>query len=271
MPRPLEGRMVALAETRQLEELAQLLAQEGATVLRCPMVAIQDAPNADAVQAWLADLIAGRFAYVVLMTGEALRRLLGFAMRADMHDAVVRALSRTKLVTRGPKPVRALKEIGLSPQLVAQAPTTVGVIESLRLEAIAGQTIGYTLYGSPNAALEAFFQELGAIGRPVLSYVYAPATDGDRVADLIGQLCRGEVDLLMITSTPQVERLFEVALERGLQTVLTEGLRRSKVAAIGPVAAESLKEHGVRVDIQPEQGFVMKNLVQYVKRAFEEK
>ena len=29
------------------------------------MVAIQDAPNADAVLTWLADLIAGRFAYVV--------------------------------------------------------------------------------------------------------------------------------------------------------------------------------------------------------------
>src|SRR4051794_17584687 len=120
MTRPLKGRAVALAETRQLEELAQLLEKEGATVLRCPLVAIHDAPDADAVMAWLSALVEGRFAYVVLMTGEALRRLLGFADRGGLRAAVITALAQTKVVTRGPKPVRALKEIGLTPQLIAQ-------------------------------------------------------------------------------------------------------------------------------------------------------
>jgi uroporphyrinogen-III synthase len=139
----------------------------------------------------------------------------------------------------------------------------------LRREALAGQTVGYTLYGSPNPALAAFFEEVGAAGREVLPYVYAPASDGDKVADLIGQMARGEVDLLMITSSPQTERLFEVAKDRGLDAKLAEGLNRTKVAAVGPVAAEGLQKHGVRVDIQPPQGFVMKNLVQYAVRAFE--
>jgi len=269
MTQPLEGRTVALAETRQLDELAQLLELEGAKVLRCPMVAIHDAPDADAVWAWLAELNSGRFAFVVLMTGEALRRLLGFAEKAGWRGAAITALGRTKLVTRGPKPVQALKVIGLHPQLIAQSPTTAGVIATLRQEALTGRAVGYTLFGNPNPALETFLREAGAEGWPVLSYVYAPGADADRVVDLIGRLGRGEVDLLMITSTPQVERLFEVAQERSLQTMLAEGLKRARVAAVGPVAAESLQKHGARVDIQPQQGFVMKNLVQYVKRAFE--
>jgi uroporphyrinogen-III synthase len=39
-----------------------------------------------------------------------------------------------------------------------------------------------------------------------------------------------------------------------------------QVAAIGPVAAEGLRARGVRVDVCPEQGFVMKNLVRQMTR-----
>jgi uroporphyrinogen-III synthase len=145
---------------------------------------------------------------------------------------------------------------------------TEGVIAALRKESIAGQTVGYTLFGSPNPLLETFLREVCAIGRPVLAYVYSPAADAERVADLINQMAQGRIDLLMITSSPQVDRLFEVAEERHLQGTLKEGLKRTRVAAVGPVAAESLHKYGARVDIQPQQGFVMKNLVQYVKRAF---
>jgi hypothetical protein len=33
------------------------------------------------------------------------------------------------------------------------------------------------------------------------------------------------------------------------------------------VVGENLRRRGVRVDIVPEQGFVMKNLVQHIRRA----
>src|SRR5215470_17665976 len=115
MSRPLEGKRVALAESRQLEELAQLLEQEGATPLRYPLLSILDAPDPEPVVAWLRDLAADRFAYLVLLTGEGLRRLLGFGERAGLREAVVAALGRVRTVTRGPKPGRALREVGLSP------------------------------------------------------------------------------------------------------------------------------------------------------------
>src|SRR2546421_10659033 len=104
MTRPLEGRTVALAEARQIEELAEMLEREGATTLRCPMVSILDAPDPAPVLAWIDELAAGRFAWVVLMTGEAVRRLLGFAERAGRREAFVAGLARTRTLTRGPKP-----------------------------------------------------------------------------------------------------------------------------------------------------------------------
>src|SRR5437870_11277945 len=115
----LQNRLIALAEGRQLEELARMLEQEGARTLRCPMVSILDAPDVGPVLAWLHELVAGRFAYVVLLTGEGLRRLLGFAERHGLRDQAIAALGQTRTVTRGPKPGRALKEIGLKPTLLA--------------------------------------------------------------------------------------------------------------------------------------------------------
>src|SRR5438132_3903825 len=134
MALPLEGRTVALAEGRHVEDLVQMLEKEGATALRYPMVSILDAPDTSSVVAWLQELIAGRFDYVVLMTGEALRRLLGFAERAGIREQFLAALAKTRIVTRGPKPVQALKQVGLTPSKIAEAPTTDGVIATLRPE-----------------------------------------------------------------------------------------------------------------------------------------
>lgn len=267
MPHPLEGRTIALAEARQIEELAQLLANEGATTLRYPMVSILDAPDPAPVLDWLRQLCADHLQYVVLMTGEALRRLLGFAERDGLRDAFLAALARTKIITRGPKPGQVLKEIGLAPTRVAQAPTTEGVIATLREEPLNGQTVGVTLFGESNPALEQFLLSAGAQVRTVLPYVYAPAADDDRVADLIAQLERGEADVLVFTSSPQVDRLYEIAAKRGLQDALRRGLQRTRIAAVGPVLAEHLRQRGAEVHICPEQGFVMKNLVQHIKRA----
>jgi uroporphyrinogen-III synthase len=266
MPLPLEGRVVALAETRQLEDLAALLAREGATPLRVPMVAILDAEDPAPVVAWLRDLAAGRFGYVVFMTGEGVRRLVVAAESQGLRDEVVISLSWTKLVTRGPKPVQALRELGLTPHAVADTPTTDGLIATLARERLAGQTVGVQFHGHDNPPLVEAIEKSGATAVPVRPYRYAPAADADSVAGLIGKMAEGGIDLLVITSSPQVDRLFEVAEERRLADTLRDGLEKTAVAAVGPVAAETLRKRGARVDICPEQGWVMKKLVQVIAR-----
>jgi uroporphyrinogen-III synthase len=122
------------------------------------------------------------------------------------------------------------------------------------------------LYSESNPPLTQLLESVGATARTVLPYVYAPAADADRVAELIERMARGGVDVLVFTSSPQVDRLFEVAAERALDERLREGLRRVRVAAVGPVVADSLRQRGATVNICPEQGFVMKNLIQHIKR-----
>jgi uroporphyrinogen-III synthase len=267
MGKSLHGRKVALAEGRQLEELAQLLEKEGATPLRCPMVSILDAPDPGPVVAWLRELVADRFSHVILMTGEGLRRLLGFAERESIRDAVIAALTRTRTITRGPKPARALKDVGLNPTKAAAVPTTDGMIAALQAEDVRGHTVGLQHYENANPALVQYLESAGATLHSVIPYVYAPAADSERVVELIGRLARGEVDAILFTSSPQVDRLYEVAAERGLQATVQQAFAKTCVAAVGPVVADNLRQRGAPVNLCPEQGFVMKNLVQQLCRA----
>lgn len=258
----LAGRTVALPETRELDRLATMLEEQGARALRCPLVAILDAPDPGPVDAWLAALCAGAFDDVVLLTGEGLRRLLARAQRLGTRDDAIAALARVRRITRGPKPARALHEIGLSPDLPARVPTTEGVIETLRQLELRGRRIGLQLYGvDPNLPLQRFLAERGARVHAVAPYVYAAASEEQKVVDLIDAMTTGKVDVLAFTSASQVERLFTVADARGLRERLLVGLGRTKVASIGPVVEAALRERGAAPVIVTAQPFVMKRLV----------
>ncbi len=265
----LKGRTIALAEGRQLEDLARMLEKEGAIALRCPMLSILDQPDSGPVIDWLRELIAGKFAYVVLLTGEGLRRLLGFAEREGLREQAIAALAKVKTITRGPKPVQALREVGLTPYKVAAAPTTEGVITTLKQESLKGTAVGVQLYSESNQPLTDYLASGGAVARTVSPYVYAPSADSDKVAAVIEKMAAGEIDAIVFTSSPQIDRLCEIARERALERTLQTGWQRVKIAAVGPIVCDKLTEIGARVDIAPVQGFQMKNLVQHIKRAFD--
>jgi len=265
---PLAGRTIALPETRELDRLAGILEAAGAATVRCPLVAILDAPDPRPVDLWLGELTSGAFDDLILLTGEGLRRLLSRARAIGNEDEVKAALAKVRKITRGPKPARALHELKLSTDLPAVMPTTQGVMDTLAGEDLTGHRVGLQLYGSdPNEALVRFLTGKGATVRAVAPYVYAPASDEDRVADLVIRLQGGTIDVIAFTSASQVERLFEVVKHRQIEAALKEGLRRAKVAAIGPIVVSALAERGVTADIVPEQPFVMKRLTAAITAA----
>src|SRR5690606_39415106 len=88
---PLRGRVVAVPESRHLEVLAALLERRGARVVRCPLVAIRDAEDEDAVAAWLARTVDTPPALLVFYTGEGVERLAAFAERAGLEERFSRS------------------------------------------------------------------------------------------------------------------------------------------------------------------------------------
>jgi uroporphyrinogen-III synthase len=266
---PLANRTIALPETRLLDVLAGLLERRGATIWRCPMVAILDHPNQAAVLQWIREFIQDPPTLTILLTGEGLRRLLGCADRAGLAQEFADALARQPMLVRGPKPARVLKELGLDARWSAAAPTTAGVIETLQGMALAGCPVGVQLYGEePNHPLMTALQQAGALARPVAPYVYAPKSDDEQVVALIHALDQGRIDAMVFTSQPQYRRLRDVAQDHALSEVLVRGMARTRVAAIGPVAADDLMRQGIRVDVIPPDSFFMKPLVTELVRAF---
>src|SRR5215510_13150766 len=174
MTEELSGRRIVVPETRELDQMVRMLEERGAEAVRCPMIAIRDAPDAEPVAAWLRRFADGRCDDLVLMTGEGLRRLLGFARRLDLEPAFRVALAETRKITRGPKPVRALREIGLTADVPADEPTTEGVIAALKRHDLTGHCVGVQLYpGNANERLLKFLEGAGAKADTVLPYVYA--------------------------------------------------------------------------------------------------
>lgn len=253
---------VALPETRQLDVLANLLERRGVDVLRCPLVAIRDSPHREAVVAWIERFCDDPMDLFVIFTGEGVRRLAGFAERAGLRDRFVAALGETPLLTRGPKPVRALRELGLRPRHEAAAPTTEGVIETLGGLDLAGKRVGIQLYGAdPNERLMAWLADRGVEPDCVAPYVYASESDDRAVEALIGELADGALDAIAFTSKAQVERVAAVARRTGSTAALAAGLERTVVAAVGPVVAAELEGQGVTVDVVPASDFFMKPMV----------
>ena len=258
---PLAGRRIALVEHRELDRLGRMLEEQGAETLRCPLLAIADAPDQAMVRAWIERAIAAPFDDLVLMTGEGLRRLLGAAARTGIEAPFREALARMRTITRGPKPARALREIGLSPGLRAATPTTDGIVAALAGEDLSGRRIGVQLPPDSPPRLADLLREAGALPDPVMPYAYVPAADPREIATLIDAMSRSEVDAIAFTSAPQVARLFAAAAAEGSEARLAAALRATPIAAIGPVVAGELRRHGLEAAIMPKDTFFMKPLV----------
>jgi len=262
----LAGRTIAVPETRELDVFAGLLERRGARVWRCPLVAIHDAPDPRPVLAWIERACAGELTELVLSTGEGVRRLIACIERhrPELRSAFLAALARVRKITRGPKPARALRELGLEAELPARAPTTAGVIEVLAGLALAGHRVGVQLYGTdPNRPLIEFLEGAGAEARPVAPYVYAGASEEAAVREMLAAMAAGEIDAIAFTSRPQVERLFAAAPAEAVRA----SLARTQVAAVGPVVAQELCARGIAVRTVPAESYFMKPLVRALERA----
>src|ERR1700693_5021298 len=169
----LNGYRILILETREEAQFSRLLAEQGADVLQCPMFTILDAPDPAPVEAWIRRFIGEPFDDLVLMTGEGLRRLMKVAQRLEVEQKFIAAVGRARKFARGPKPGRALREIGLEPQVTTEKPTSEGISEMLTRVDLRGHRVGLQLYPDrDHSALIGAITARGAEVDTVLPYVY---------------------------------------------------------------------------------------------------
>ncbi len=158
---------------------------------------------------------------------------------------------------------------GSESDLRAEEPTTDGLIATLSGLDLRERRVGVQLYpGNPNTRFTDFLRQAGATPDPVLPYIYASAAVDEKVVELIDRMADGGVDAIAFTSSPQVQRLFEVAAAARREEPLRAALQGIQIGAVGPLVAQELRRRGVGVTITPGHGYFMKPLVSAFLAAF---
>ena len=259
----LHGYRILILETREEAQFSRLLAEQGADVLQCPMFAINDAPDPAPIEAWIRRCIDKPFDDLVLLTGEGLRRLMKVTRRIGVEPDFVAALGKARKFARGPKPGRALREIGLEPQRTTEKPTSEGMIDMLSRTDLGGHRVGLQLYpDKDHSALVGAISAQGAEVDTVLPYVYDAKAADANIVTAIDEMAKGRVDAIALTNLGQIRRLVETARAHGWEDRLREGFQRTPIASVGPAVSDELKSHGLRTDISPADGaYFMKPLI----------
>jgi uroporphyrinogen-III synthase len=259
----LNGYRILILETREEAQFSRLLIEQGAHVVQCPMFTIHDAPDSKPIEAWIRRFIERPCDDLVLMTGEGLRRLMKVARRMDVEQDFVAALGRVRKFARGPKPGRALREIGLEPQMTTEKPTSEGIAEMLARVDLGGHRVGLQLYpDKDHSVLIGAITQQGAEVDTVAPYVYDAQAADANIVTAIDEMAHGRIDAIALTNLGQVRRLFEVAKARQCEAQLRDGLARTPIASVGPVVSDELKSHGLRADILPaNDAYFMKPLI----------
>ena len=263
MANRLDGYRILILETREEAQFSRLLAEQGADVLQCPMFTIHDAPDPLPVEAWIKRFIDRPCDDLVLMTGEGLRRLMKIVRRINVEKEFIAALGHARKFARGPKPGRALREIGLEPQMTTEKPTSEGIAEMLSRLDLAGHRLGLQLYPDrDHSVLIGAIAAQGAVVDTVLPYVYDAQAADANIVTAIDEMAQGHIDAIALTSSGQVRRLIEVAQAHGREAQLRDGLKRTPIASVGPVVSDELKSQGLHTDIAPAEGaYFMKPLI----------
>src|SRR5690606_28653120 len=109
-------------------------------------------------------LITGQIDVVLFMTGVGTRILVSAVERHVDRQRFLDALSDVVTVARGPKPVAALKELGLEPTHRVPEPNTWReLLQTLDISVpLANQSVALQEYGQPNPSLIAGLEARGA-------------------------------------------------------------------------------------------------------------
>jgi uroporphyrinogen-III synthase len=185
------------------------------------------------------------------------------ARRMDVERDFIAAAGKSRKFARGPKPGRALREIGLEPQATTEKPTSEGVAEILARIDLIGHRVGLQLYpDKDHSALIGAITAQGAEVDAVTPYVYDAQAADANIVTAIEEMAEGRIDAIALTNLGQIRRLIEVARAKGAEGRLREGFAKTPIASVGPAVSDELKSHGLRADIYPaNDAFFMKPLI----------
>ena len=261
-----DGLRVLSLESRRATELASLITTYGGRPLVAPALREVPLESNTAALEFAAAIMRDEFDIVIFLTGVGTRTLVSAVEPAYSRQALGEALGRTRVVARGPKPLAALRALEVPVWVAAPEPNTwrelLAAIDARAEEfPLGGARIAVQEYGVSSTDLLEALRARGARVTPVPVYRWALPEDVAPLKNAVTAIARGEVDVVIFTTSVQIVHLWQVVAQMGLEADVRRELARTVIASIGPTTSEGLQRHGLAADLEashPKMGFLVK-------------
>lgn len=253
MTKNLEHLHVISFESRRAKEMEALIQKEGGIPFVAPSLREIPLEENARVFEFGQKLFSSEIEILVLLTGVGTRFLIETLKTKYQLEEIRSRLKSVILVARGPKPIAALAQIQLKPNLSVPEPNTwheiVKILDQKNL--IQSHRIAIQEYGTPNELLTAALKEKGAQVLVVPVYRWELPENLKPLKMAIQKIAEGKVDVLLWTSAQQLVHVLQVARQLGQEDALRQGAKKAVIASIGPIASEALARNGFSVDFEP--------------------
>jgi uroporphyrinogen III methyltransferase/synthase len=258
--RPLAGRRVLVTRPRaQSGALITHLEAVGARAVIAP--AIRIIPPADRVPLLDAAEHVERFDWIVFSSTNAVDAFA--AARAETERSRTSAGAWPRIAAVGVRTADRLRSHDLDPALVPAEYRAEALVEALTADgSLSGARVLLPRSEIARETIADGLRSAGAVVTEVVAYRTVAESPGG-APDVCGMLSTRQLDAVTFTSGSAVRSFVQM---HGPQVI--ELLRTTVVAVIGPVTADAAREHGVRVDVQPDI-YTAEAMVDALARHFE--
>src|SRR5215469_4727536 len=245
------GLRVLSLESRRAKEMEAMIRRLDGDAFVAPSVqerALED--HTDAIR-FVERLESGDFDLVVCMTGAGLAFLRDVVQAQMPLERLAVALRKVTIISRGPKPVPLLRAMDVPVHVVVPEPNTWKEIVEV-IAARPERRIAVQEYGRPNLEMNAALERLGARVTPIAIYRWELPDDREPLREAARRLVGRRFDVVIFTSSIQLDHLLAVARELGIEGDVLGALRDDvAVASVGPVMTATLESYGLAADIIP--------------------
>jgi uroporphyrinogen III methyltransferase/synthase len=241
--KPLFGWRVLVPRTKeQAGALSAALRRYGAVPEEVPTISVEPPRNPQQMEKAIRGLVEGRYEWIIFTSANAVRAV---RERFEQYGLDARAFSGLKIAAVGDQTASALRELGITPDLVPSGEQSArGLVEDWPPYDEVLDPINRVFLPRADIATETLVAGLAELGWEVDDVTaYRTVRAAPPAVEVREAIKTGKFDAVVFTSSSTVRNLVGIAGKPHACTV---------VACIGPQTAKTAEEHGLRVDVMAE-------------------
>ncbi len=245
--RPLYGWKVLVPRTKeQAGAMSHRLRRYGAIPSEVPTIAVEPPRTPAQMERAIKGLVDGRYAWVVFTSTNAVRAVWE---KFAEHGLDARHFGGVKIACIGAATAEAVRAFGIQPELLpSDDQSSEGLLADFPPHDEVLDPVGRVLLPRADIATETLAAGLTERGWEVDDVTaYRTVRAAPPPEEIRNAIKQGGFDAVLFTSSSTVRNLVGIAGKPHQRTV---------VAVIGPKTAETAREFGLRVDVQPENASV---------------